>query len=156
MRGKPATVFCVLSAFRITPAGAGKTPCNIGERQHRKDHPRRCGENLLKPAKLSAALGSPPQVRGKRYRCRDRTRRRWITPAGAGKTNERWLCVAIAQDHPRRCGENPFIFVKRFLHPGSPPQVRGKPAFSSFAPSRRRITPAGAGKTYWLPLHQQR
>ena len=29
-----------------------------------------------------------------------------ITPAHAGKTNEGWLCIAIAQDHPRACGEN--------------------------------------------------
>ena len=147
MRGKPSTDSCPRSISRITPAGAGKTQHHDEHNTPNQDHPRRCGENFESGRFKTYFIGSPPQVRGKRYRCRDRTRRRWITPAGAGKTNERWLCVAIAQDHPRRCGENPFIFVKRFLHPGSPPQVRGKLCFNNKGNSVCGITPAGAGKT---------
>ena len=70
-----------------------------------------------------------------------------ITPAGAGKTFTYRAYVPIAQDHPRRCGENATTWRRLTVLPGSPPQVRGKlhrfkPTFNRF-----RITPAGAGKT---------
>ena len=51
------------------------------------------------------------------------------------------------EDHPRRCGEN-YTFAKRYAEStGSPPQVRGKPAFVRASSRTHRITPAGAGKT---------
>ena len=70
-----------------------------------------------------------------------------ITPAGAGKTFTYRAYVPIAQDHPRRCGENATAWRRLTVLPGSPPQVRGK--LNRFKPkfNRFRITPAGAGKT---------
>ena len=71
---------------RITPAGAGKTLSGAEKCRQLRDHPRRCGENLIVYIGYYTLIGSPPQVRGKHanvacYRIRDR-----ITPAGAGKT----------------------------------------------------------------------
>ena len=76
----------MLTGFRITPAGAGKTPkrrfCTIFNR----DHPRRCGENLLPFELLPKSPGSPPQVRGKLALAIVDFDTIGITPAGAGKT----------------------------------------------------------------------
>ena len=77
---------------------------------------------------MPQALGSPPQVRGKRTNDVNYTLTLGITPAGAGKTGRTsGICTAAK---------------------GSPPQVRGKPAVGLDSIYARRITPAGAGKTY--------
>ena len=46
VRGKPLANFTGAEEKRITPAGAGKTPYLYYGRVGRRDHPRRCGENL--------------------------------------------------------------------------------------------------------------
>ena len=91
--------------------------------------------------------GSPPQVRGKRWRNVDKTRIAGITPAGAGKTSRRRRRKQHHGDHPRRCGENPVLHDFRAVGTGSPPQVRGKHPALSRRIFPTRITPAGAGKT---------
>ena len=53
------------------------------------------------------------------------------------------------KDHPRRCGENLTVFQLCPKSPGSPPQVRGKPENPGAVDWNTRITPAGAGKTFW-------
>ena len=71
-----------------------------------------------------------------------------ITPAGAGKTDTPIFVNDIAEDHPRRCGENcPTQRVFSFGL-GSPPQVRGKLLRRETFCQLTRITPAGAGKTF--------
>ena len=72
-----------------------------------------------------------------------------ITPAGAGKTFDCLSAQVPIQDHPRRCGENLPAFAKIHSIAGSPPQVRGKRASLRQAASSPRITPAGAGKTFF-------
>ena len=52
----------------ITPAHAGKTHSKGGSALMRRDHPRACGENQLRPVSVGGVQGSPPQVRGKRSR----------------------------------------------------------------------------------------
>ena len=52
-------------AFRITPAGAGKTLPTHTTPTYTQDHPRRCGENPAPETALERLAGSPPQVRGK-------------------------------------------------------------------------------------------
>ena len=71
-----------------------------------------------------------------------------ITPAGAGKTGRVFPPCAYPADHPRRCGENDGVPANFDDEAGSPPQVRGKPAVVSPKKIARRITPAGAGKTF--------
>ena len=70
-----------------------------------------------------------------------------ITPAGAGKTNNKIGVFAYNRDHPRRCGENYALNFNALAGVGSPPQVRGKLANENADLSGLGITPAGAGKT---------
>ena len=94
-------------------------------------------------------LGSPPQVRGKRVCRRNRHIKSGITPAGAGKTVKIHNSERKPQDHPRRCGENKAETLEQSARMGSPPQVRGKRESKQQARREVRITPAGAGKTYY-------
>ncbi len=147
VRGKLVCKVFNLLSIRITPAGAGKTGDNPTMPPVPEDHPRRCGENRPGQVVKLPFKGSPPQVRGKRYRERANGAINRITPAGAGKTVRVFFPSNVVKDHPRRCGEN----YKRGLHrerpQGSPPQVRGKLCDSSRFAVTPGITPAGAGKT---------
>ena len=86
VRGKPFDLLSIIRKDRITPAGAGKTWNNASKPKHTRDHPRRCGENRLPSVEIMTILGSPPQVRGKRYLSPSSDFGFGITPAGAGKT----------------------------------------------------------------------
>ena len=48
MRGKPSIVAVGKSEKGITPAHAGKTPLRKLCTRQGQDHPRACGENLVK------------------------------------------------------------------------------------------------------------
>ena len=134
----------------ITPAGAGKT-CGQKRQQPRfRDHPRRCGENTNKENIQRQEIGSPPQVRGKRRVCRAGCHKHGITPAGAGKTCRQPPLNSRNRDHPRSCGENFWMSSIDVPILGSPPQVRGKQQPAKQNTEQGGITPAGAGKTWWL------
>ncbi len=81
---------------------------------------------------------------GVRARCRLHDR---ITPAGAGKTVDKWELVRMIRDHPRRCGENGISGRETELTQGSPPRMRGKPKEYTDKQDVAGITPADAGKT---------
>ena len=89
VRGKRYTSGGGTQPARITPAGAGKTLFMFAVSSIFRDHPRRCGENLLQAHLNRSMPGSPPQVRGKRVSRHSPQYRFWITPAGAGKTLKR-------------------------------------------------------------------
>ncbi len=147
MRGKPPAPEQEQPVVGITPADAGKTvQCSVAF-WPKKDHPRGCGENITSSGYKSSTVGSPPQVRGKPTMQEFKQATNRITPAGAGKTKLRAAYHVVAQDHPRRCGENAFMAVCFGFVLGSPPQVRGKRSFSSADSASSGITPAGAGKT---------
>ena len=137
--------------MRITPAGAGKTWGVRAGVRRAWDHPRRCGENLLPLSFLSSFLGSPPQVRGKLEGVVLIGQNFRITPAGAGKTRCTPSHPRKQEDHPRRCGENYRAKLYAVRLRGSPPQVRGKPTVGHYADGKSGITPAGAGKTNFVP-----
>ena len=68
MRGKLAVSGFFAAPDGITPAYAGKTvrmyrPCGIVQ-----DHPRVCGENNCSTFLEYEVSGSPPRMRGKRFR----------------------------------------------------------------------------------------
>ena len=86
-------------------------------------------------------------MRGKPFETSTASHSTRITPAGAGKTIKSQASKRGSQDHPRRCGENVYDDNCAVLEEGSPPQVRGKPVFSTIFSASVRITPAGAGKT---------
>ena len=73
----------------ITPAGAGKTSIGAFCPNVPRDHPRRCGENIINGNSDYNIEGSPPQVRGKHRLKACESPNAGITPAGAGKTAER-------------------------------------------------------------------
>ena len=153
VRGKPCAVRGADRASGITPAGAGKTShiaFYVGKTQ---DHPRRCGENRYSPPHSVPPAGSPPQVRGKLLQTSSLIVKNGITPAGAGKTRLQRRINMTNEDHPRRCGENVFVYALRRVSAGSPPQVRGKHAVLRPEFFEIRITPAGAGKTKYTILN---
>ena len=147
MRGKQPPKQDTARASRITPAHAGKTSISSSLRGSIADHPRACGENYSLSCGIPMGCGSPPRMRGKRTRVRNRTANARITPAHAGKTS----CFIPHQlrpaDHPRACGENRMPWAARWSRCGSPPRMRGKPAHHQPAAVALRITPAHAGKT---------
>ena len=147
VRGKHFDSIAETADGRITPAGAGKTSVAIGTGVCNRDHPRRCGENCWLHQLCFASQGSPPQVRGKRFSYTVKVYYTRITPAGAGKTCYAVSEPPVAQDHPRRCGENAPPVATLSVLAGSPPQVRGKPHRDYIRQKEDRITPAGAGKT---------
>ncbi len=152
VRGKLTAIPLSARSMRITPAGAGKTHAGWGDNLLDKDHPRRCGENVIAICTQSVDMGSPPQVRGKPVTKQLWPRRVGITPAGAGKTGFASPSCRILKDHPRRCGENSTRNRRCFVSLGSPPQVRGKLSCGISGGSGAGITPAGAGKTLRLCL----
>ena len=89
VRGKLAVLGFFAASDGITPAGAGKTAMGDNKRMTQRDHPRRCGENKKAKAKKNIIMGSPPQVRGKRWTKPKHRAPFGITPAGAGKTRQR-------------------------------------------------------------------
>ena len=147
VRGKHICKQLYFAEHGITPAGAGKTIFLTLSYCKFWDHPRRCGENDNACACPAYSSGSPPQVRGKPVRFIIYRKPKRITPAGAGKTLFVLLPLPFYQDHPRRCGENRESLNYATRDIGSPPQVRGKPPAIRTPRFRRRITPAGAGKT---------
>ena len=70
-----------------------------------------------------------------------------ITPAYAGKRSFPLYRPLNTQDHPRVCGEKVFVVAVVLNEPGSPPRMRGKATGERARTTKRRITPAYAGKS---------
>ena len=127
VRGKVMAFSSSDSAFRITPACAGKSKILSSFPKQSWDHPRVCGEKWAAKYKNECNLGSPPRVRGKGEH----------RQTGDGRRG----------DHPRVCGEKMFSISGDVKYPGSPPRVRGKDSPENKDISGRGITPACAGKS---------
>ena len=146
MRGK-ALLHCTVQTWRgITPAYAGKSYSLALFLGLHRDHPRVCGEKVLKDIKKAAAVGSPPRMRGKALEVSTWLVLPRITPAYAGKSGASVGRLAVVRDHPRVCGEKAVATRGSVAAQGSPPRMRGKGQ-----PGRRGlqvagITPAYAGK----------
>ena len=70
-----------------------------------------------------------------------------ITPAYAGKRQNRHSWLRGEQDHPRLCGEKGEFHLVPDISLGSPPPMRGKGVHWRKKSHYRRITPAYAGKS---------
>ena len=127
VRGKVPVCCPEHRKVRITPAYAGKRDLVISGSGDIEDHPRVCGEKLKMPCWIAPSVGSPPRMRGKAGRCRDRRPCARITPACAGKS------IINQTIHYHTCG--------------SPPRMRGKEPFAKMSLKPGRITPAYAGKS---------
>ena len=130
----------------ITPAYAGKSHCFAVPRVDVKDHPRLCGEKMVRCFKCGNSPGSPPPMRGKVAQFYFSQIVYRITPAYAGKSFRHLSSATIQQDHPRLCGEKLHMPEKFVWRLGSPPPMRGKVPILVAAEPRTRITPAYAGK----------
>ena len=128
MRGKVACPAFTAGAVGITPAHAGKRTAAQQYGYLPKDHPRACGEKVLKPVVLHATLGSPPRMRGKVLRLLIRVRQPRITPAHAGKSCSCYDGGRRYRDHPRACGEKTKKIPYHRLFP-----LRSAPFSFSFA-----------------------
>ena len=149
---KKTRIFDDFQQNRAIPACAGKRRQRRTTSTGWRDHPRVCGEKVLRVSQAWVARGSPPRVRGKALRTVLRGRRSGITPACAGK---RICCSRMsrsARDHPRVCGEKPTLPPISRLKLGSPPRVRGKVQHALVFRHYGGITPACAGKS--LPVWQ--
>ena len=158
----------VLAAFAV-----GITPACAGKRAHRQccrilpwDHPRVCGEKDSSRHCEMSQKGSPPRVRGKALgdqagqralritpacagKRQDRVHHaadRGITPACAGKSEAFLLRLYLLWDHPRVCGEKVPKLMRSSSSIGSPPRVRGKVYPDMAINVADGITPACAGK----------
>ena len=112
------------SAYRITPACAGKTRPPTRCTSRHRDHPRMCGKDRSIVFHPDYGIGSPPHVRERLVCDGFNGRDAGITPACAGKTHRHQPNNTTFQDHPRMCGKDSDCYtnVKNVL--GSPPHVR--------------------------------
>ncbi len=147
VRGKDVSGADATPWIRITPACAGKSFTSMKCFRAIQDHPRVCGEKTEIAYVVFLSEGSPPRVRGKVLRTLRHRNSVGITPACAGKSRYRSLCVAVCRDHPRVCGEKVLSNLAKAVAAGSPPRVRGKGARICQNLERVGITPACAGKS---------
>ena len=136
---------------RLIPAHAGKTPDQCSHAARQPAHPRSRGENPRMNLSPGLATGSSPLTRGKPEDelvagLSDR-----LIPAHAGKTSTTQNVPLLLRAHPRSRGENLHPLSPIRLTEGSSPLTRGKPHLSEVGGAFRRLIPAHAGKTGWLP-----
>ena len=147
MRGKPGRGLSRKGRPRIIPARAGQTTSLISLCGGDQDHPRACGANVRRTYGASQSPGSSPRVRGKPARVQRTANSTRIIPARAGQTTLMPNISAQITDHPRACGANDNLVVRRRLEGGSSPRVRGKLQCCPRTRLAPRIIPARAGQT---------
>ena len=69
-------------------------------------------------------------------------------PAYAGKTLLGCQSPRAHQEHPRVCGENEIMGLRKFFAKGTSPRMRGKLIFGTVISIHSRNIPAYAGKTF--------
>ena len=89
MRGKVDPEFAESVTFRITPAYAGKSFGSWCQPLSNRDHPRLCGEKNSVLGDVREVSGSPPPMRGKGQFLIVGVCAVGITPAYAGKSQQR-------------------------------------------------------------------
>ena len=132
---------------RLIPARAGKTCGGARSRSPPGAHPRACGENDGGFVAPLVVEGSSPRVRGKRALVLDCDFEGRLIPARAGKTFVGCTSSPSGSAHPRACGENVALSVRRTARAGSSPRVRGKRYIDAGDTGAARLIPARAGKT---------
>ena len=104
-RGKVEILDEIRCMSGITPAYAGKSQlANIATTRF-QDHPRIRGEKASFVLIFIGTMGSPPHTRGKELPLINCAGVKGITPAYAGKSDQKVNAVFIRKDHPRIRGE---------------------------------------------------
>ena len=106
MRGATSDGIVGIGGARIIPADAGSTLTHIRQDALEEDHPRGCGEHLIKAAKPLSCKGSSPRMRGAHSQRISAIRPDRIIPADAGSTEAVCRPGRPPEDHPRGCGEH--------------------------------------------------
>ena len=144
--------FSLAWLMRITPACAGRRTRAQSLPLRLSDHPRVCGEKKRKSLPLDNRWGSPPRVRGEERPAPTAPGVKRITPACAGRSTIKLQGIAMAQDHPRVCGEKLHRIIEAVIADGSPPRVRGEVDLLIRRGCVLGITPACAGRRQNLYL----
>ena len=140
----------------IIPALAGNTCCTDKRSKNVRDHPRACGEHVIKRSFFSVVLGSSPRLRGTPrppYHCMIPN---GIIPALAGNTMAASGSTPHYRDHPRACGEHCTVPPAAMPTLGSSPRLRGTLFGSARFGYIRGIIPALAGNTLNTSLTARR
>jgi len=129
-RGESKKVVEYIERPGITPAYAGRIAYFGFDRWTARDHPRIRGENLSSSEYPKRFWGSPPHTRGECQCPTNRSQGAGITPAYAGRIQQRSFRVVPVRDHPRIRGENHFSTFLLESCRGSPPHTRGELGFA--------------------------
>ena len=125
MRGARFIKSATQDAVGIIPACAGSTPQMTHSISITWDHPRMCGEHIVKHVRPCSKRGSSPHVRGARIPSQRQGRLSGIIPACAGSTTGSPGRAHSRRDHPRMCGEHTKELAIGECTVGSSPHVRG-------------------------------
>ena len=131
----------------IIPAYAGSTERGRRLREHFGDHPRVCGEHLIRLPAAPMTPGSSPRMRGALFSQLGCATCQGIIPAYAGSTTPFHLKHLPKRDHPRVCGEHHLSAPYSFSGKGSSPRMRGAQTPTPSPTRSTRIIPAYAGST---------
>ena len=149
MRGTALWTVTLDGYLRITPAHAGNRIAVETVRPAFQDHPRACGEQMLRILPCLRRLGSPPRMRGTVCPMSSRRNTARITPAHAGNSAVQLYPLEACADHPRACGEQFSLLPVLLPVLGSPPRMRGTDRRNWRSYRLGRITPAHAGNRTW-------
>ena len=147
MRGEASESASPRCSAGIIPAGTGRSHRRHHARLLAGDHPRGCGEKKEAFEKGVAGTGSSPRVRGEAEWSGVAFAKDGIIPAGAGRSASVVASARTRTDHPRGCGEKNDIAFVAETSAGSSPRVRGEVRDVVQVGTRRRIIPAGAGRS---------
>ena len=131
----------------IIPACAGSTVVRCGHINIRRDHPRMCGEHLVRFRTCAPSAGSSPHVRGALVGSLRVRQLLGIIPACAGSTVTVCHAEDRNRDHPRMCGEHRTPSRPLTGLSGSSPHVRGARCHGVVRSLSPGIIPACAGST---------
>ena len=151
VRGTPVIVQRGHEPLGIIPACAGNTRARTSNRRPSRDHPRMCGEHLIKLGADLSSMGSSPHVRGTPACIPPSLPPIGIIPACAGNTCSIASAVRYRRDHPRMCGEHGRSRLVGLEFEGSSPHVRGTRTTCIDDALPAGIIPACAGNTLPLP-----
>ncbi len=131
MRGQadPAGEDC--PSGRITPADAGTSANWFSASSAWTDHPRGCGDKAIMSIPPVINRGSPPRMRGQVKSAQALICSNGITPADAGTRPMYCTWTWRREDHPRGCGDKPYLRLCARQSRGSPPRMRGQAAVLS-------------------------
>ena len=131
----------------IIPADAGNTCQASSQWGTCPNHPRGCGEHLLKQKGKYKMKGSSPRMRGTQDGEMCACKRLGIIPADAGNTTRPLKYLNTSRDHPRGCGEHSRRSLTHRRVRGSSPRMRGTLGHIVEIIHQFGIIPADAGNT---------